>query len=58
MTYCNVARGLDYALAAPGTCAGLLGEKMLVNDGGGGQAIQPSLASLLRFEIQAVALSA
>jgi hypothetical protein len=30
----------------------------LINEGGGGHAIQPSLASLLRFEIQGIAFAA
>ncbi len=51
-------RGRGYALSATGTYAGLLGDLGMVNNGGGGQAIQPSLAPLLSFQISGIALVA
>ena len=47
-----------YRFTATGTFDRLLTGMKVINDGGGGQAIQPSLGSLLRFEIQGVALVA
>jgi hypothetical protein len=37
------ARGRGYTVTATGTYAGLLSEKMLVKDGGGGHPLLPSL---------------
>ena len=51
------ARGRGYEVTATGTYARLFGDGMLVNDGGGGHPIQPSLMPLLRFEIRGVALA-
>ena len=42
----------------PGRLDRLLTGMKVINDGGRGQAIQPSLGSLLRFEVQGVALVA
>jgi site-specific DNA recombinase len=45
-----------YRFYGTGSYGSLLAYSQASNDGGGGQPIQPSLASLLRFEIQGVAL--
>jgi hypothetical protein len=47
-----------YRFTATGTFDRLLTGVQVVNHGGGGQPIQPSLVPLLRFEIQGVALVA
>jgi hypothetical protein len=47
-----------YCFTATGTFDRLLTGFKVINDGGGGQPIQPSLIPLLRFEIQGVALAA
>jgi hypothetical protein len=52
------ATGRGYELRATASYARLLGSGLVVNNGGGGQAIKPSLASLLYFKIQGIAIAA
>lgn len=47
-----------YRFTATGTFDRLLTGVKVINESGGGQAIQPSLVPLLRFEIQGTALAA
>ena len=54
----EVAGKAGYRFYGIGNYGSLLAYSHASNDGGGGQPIQPSLAPLLRFEIQGVALAA
>ncbi len=47
-----------YRFTATGTFDRLLTGFKVINDGGGGHPMQPSLVTLLRFDIQGVALVA